>query len=339
MMISAVRSRIQTSRTLVGTLLVGAFLLTVSCSHREQSFHMKKGALSDLPFFHTDDVSLGIYPGKYTVEEYEKRLGVRFNHVLLFQNVRELRYKNVRKYLNTGHDVILTITFPDDHPNLKDIRDGVYDDYLIALAQEIVRDKRQIWIRPLHEFNGNWDSWDIFTKGNDPADFIPAWKHIVTLFRERKAPVRFQLNFNRVNVARPINRTPFKEFYPGDEWVDMAVISCYNRGGTDKYHKFWVSFDDYFDYPYRQALMMTDRPIGVAEIGSTSYGGDKPQWIIDAFRSFTTRFTRVTMITWFLYNRPLDNVIFDWDLNTDEDFAAFRKGLEILKEGKSGSVN
>ncbi len=319
--------------------ITGLLLAVSSCHTLNQSSLVRIGDFSGLPTFQADDISLGVYPGRYSVQEYERRLGVRFNHVLLFQNIREVKYKNVRKYLDTGHDVILTITFPEDHPNLRKIRDGAYDSYLIALADETVRDKRQIWLRPLHEFNGNWDNWDMFYKGNNPADFLPAWKHIVTIFRERNAPVKFQLNFSRVNVAWPINRTPFKEFYPGDEWVDMAAISCYNRGGTDKYHKFWVTFEDYFDYPYNQSLMMTDKPIGVAEIGTTNYGGNKPQWIIDAFTSLGTKFTRVTMVTWFLYNRPLNNAVFNWDLNTDEDFAAFKKGMEILKEKRSDSAN
>jgi hypothetical protein len=281
--------------------------------------------------FNAHVVSLGLYPGGCSIEEYERRLDVRFNHILMFQNINRLNYLKVRQELDKGYSVVLTITFRESYANLRDVREGAYDDRLVDLINRIKDDGRELWVRPLHEFNGDWDSWDIYYPGNNPDDFIPAWKHIVTLFRERNAPVKFQIDYNRVNAGR--NTAPFREFYPGDDWVDMVVISCYNRAFTDRAHNHWRSFKEQFKDAYEQVINMTDRPVGVAEMGTVSNGGDKPQWIIDAFTSIYYDFPRVREVNWFLNNKKFSDTVCDWDLNTPEEEAAFKKAVQILLNG------
>ncbi len=288
-----------------------------------------------LTTFNARVISLGLYPGGCSIEEYERRLDVKFNHVLMFQNINRLDYSKVRQQLDKGYAVVLTITFRETYANLKDVRDGAYDSKLADLIGDIKDDGREISVRPLHEFNGDWDSWDVFYPGNNPEDFIPAWKHVVKIFRERQAPVKMQLNYNRLNGfdkrKRVNDTTPFVELYPGDDWVDMVVITSYNRAYTDPFHQYWRDFNDEFDGAYNQVLAMTDKPIGIAEMGTTSYGGDKPKWILDAFIYIKHKYTKVVQVTWFLYNRPENNVVWDWDLNTEKDVEAFRDGISILE--------
>ncbi len=263
-------------------------------------------------------------------------MGVRFNHVLLYQDIRSINYNVVRSYLDKGYDVILNVTFFDDHANLKDIRDGAYDKYLVDLAEEIKKDGRPIWLRTLHEFNGHWYNWAVLYRGNSREDFIPAWRHIVTIFRERQAPVKVQINYNRLNgydkIRKVNDTTPFIDLYPGDDWVDMVVITTYNRAYTDPYHQYWRDFNDEFENAYDQVLAMTDRPVGIAEMGTTSYGGDKPTWIVDAFIYIKHKYTKISQVTWFLYNRPEQGVVWDWDLNSEKDVEAFREGILILEK-------
>jgi hypothetical protein len=281
--------------------------------------------------FNAHVISLGLYPGGCSVEEYERRLDVKFNHLLMFQNINRLNYLKVKQELDKGYTVVLTITFRESYANLRDVRDGVYDDRLVDLIDQIKDDGREIWIRPLHEFNGDWDSWDVYYPGNSPDDFIPAWRHIVALFREKNAPVKFEIDYNRINARG--NTTPFREFYPGDDWVDMVVISCYNRAFTDRAHNHWRSFKEQFEEAYEQVTRMTDKPVGVAEMGTVSNGGDKPQWIIDAFTSIYYDFPRVREVNWFLNNKTFNDTVCDWDLNTPEEIAAFRKAIQILLNG------
>ena len=105
-------------------------------------------------------------------------------------------------------------------------------------------------------------------------------------------------------------RPRLKDFYPGDSYVDMNVITTYNRDGTDKYHTSWETFRGNFTDAYTQVKDMSSRPIGIAEMSSTSYGGDKAQWITDAFAAIaSTDFKRVVEVTWFDENKTVDGVL------------------------------
>jgi hypothetical protein len=42
---------------------------------------------------------------------------------------------------------------------------------------------------------------------------------------------------------------------------------------------------------------MTDRPIGVGETSCPSKGGNKAQWILDAFDTIANEFTHMTEVT------------------------------------------
>lgn len=275
-------------------------------------------------------VTVGVYPGGKSIWNYESDLRVKLNHVLQFQNVKQINYTKIVQFLDRGYDVILNVEFTDTFANLHSIREGAYDQYLISLCNSIRADGRTIWIRTLHEFNGNWYNWGVLYPGNSIEDFIPAWQHIVQVFRDQNAPVKFQLDYNRLNGKN--DATPFSAFWPGDEWVDMAVITCYNRAGTDQWHptSSWQEFKDLFTDPYNQVCALTSKPIGIAETGSTTYGGDKPQWIIDTFNSVAEDFPRVTQVTWFLLNKVVNGVTWNWDLNNSEEKDSFRRGLTVL---------
>jgi hypothetical protein len=41
---------------------------------------------------------------------------------------------------------------------------------------------------------------------------------------------------------------------------------------------------------------MTDKPIGVGETSCPSQGGDKAQWILDAFDTIANEFTHMTEV-------------------------------------------
>jgi beta-mannanase len=152
----------------------------------------------------------------------------------------------------------------------------------------------------------------------------------VTLLREEGAPFLFQQNFNRINFDFETTSTPLRELYAGDDYVDMIVITNYNRAFTTRSHNEFQSFRDGFDVSYSQAREMSSRPIGVAEMSSVSTGGDKPQWINNAFNDLVNRY-EIAQITWFLYNRPVDGAVWDWDINSNEELREFKRGVELLE--------
>lgn len=278
-----------------------------------------------------DNIAVGVYPGGKAVWEYESELGVKFNHVLQFQSVKQLNYAQIVPFLDRGYDIILNIEFQDSFANLKQIAAGYYDSYLIALAKAIKNDGRTIWLRPLHEFNGDWYNWGTLYIGNTIADFIPAWRHVVQVFRDQGAPVKFQLNYNRSNGKD--NPTAFSAFYPGDEWVDMVLVTCYNRAGTDQWSppSSWREFRDVFKTPYDKICALTSKPIGLAETSSTTYGGDKVQWILNAFKAFANDFPRLSQVTWLLKNKTVNGILRNWDLNSEAEKDAFTRGMAVLR--------
>jgi len=275
--------------------------------------------------------------GIYTVnglENEEVATGVNFDHVLLFQNVQSLDFSKIKPYLDANKQVILNIEFVDNHANLAEIAGGNYDKYLKPFADTLKKDGRTIWIRPLHEFNGDWYNWSVYYPGNKTQDFIPAYKHVVSVFRDDRAKAKFQLNYNRSNSGSAMT-TPFRDFYPGDAWVDMVVITNYNRAYTDSMHQYWHSFAEDFMPAYDQVVKLTKKPIGVAEMSTTSYGNSKPQWILNTFRALRDQFPQVQQITWFAYNRPVKTSLWDWDLNTLADRQAFRDGVTLWRNASA----
>lgn len=278
-------------------------------------------------------VSVGVYPGGQDVAKYEAQLNVKFDYVLQFQDIMQLNYTEVIQFLDRGYGVILNVEFTDTFANLANVTAGLYDSYLLDLCNSIKKDGRMIWIRTLHEFNGNWYNWGVLYPGNHKEDFIPAWRHVVQFFRDREVPVGFQLDYNNRNGKD--DTTPFSVLFPGDAWIDMLVVTNYNRAGTDQWHppSSWAEFKDSFSSPYTQVSLLTSKPIGVAETSSTTHGGDKPQWIINTLNSIVNDFPRVSQITWFLLNKTVSGVSWDWDLNTVEERDSFSRGMAVTTRG------
>jgi len=240
------------------------------------------------------------------------------NEIGIYNNASE-----VKRILDTGNDCIINIEFMEntnDKANLKDIKNGVYDKQLIQFLNSSKRDGRHFQIRTLHEMNGNWYPWAIYRENNTIQDFIGAWYHVTDIIRESGANVSIQLNYNQISYD---DKYSFRQMYPGDKNVDMIVITSYNRAGTDKHHKQWKSFNDNFYTPYNEICQFSMKPIGIAEISSTSYNGWKPFWIIQTAQTIKKDYPRIKQMTWFLNNKEVNNILWDWDMNTTFDKFSF----------------
>ncbi|KAG5180184.1 hypothetical protein JKP88DRAFT_324994 [Tribonema minus] len=228
----------------------------------------------------------------------ESLIGAKFQVVVKYQKVKELpgKYKYLLKpHLDANRTVVLVPEFYDgSYANLQAIGDGAFDSYLNKFIDEWKADgNRAMWIRPMHEFNGDWYSWGTYRSGNDRAKFQRAFKHVAYVFKNRGAQAKMQLSYNCDN-ARGENRN-FTEWFPGTDVVDMVLCSGYNRAGTDSYHMSWKSFTDVFTPGYnRMAALSGNKPLGVAETSSTTWqSNSKPQWIKDAFYAVVNKFTRI----------------------------------------------
>lgn len=275
------------------------------------------------------DIDIGYAKDNTNITDTEKEYRVNFTHQLIYQKINNLHYSEVRRILDTGNDCIINIEFMNtvnDPANLNDIINGKYDKQLIKFLNDSKKDGRHFQIRTLHEFNGNWYPWSIYKSGNTKDEFIQAWNHVTNLIRESNANVSIQLNYNQVSYR---NDYTFEEMYPENN-IDKIIITTYNRAGTDEDHKQWKSLDDNFDKPYNEIISFTDKPIGIAEISTTSHGGCKPLWILQTSMTIDKKYDRVDEVTWFLNNKRVNGYNWDWDMNNAIDKFTFMISNTII---------
>lgn len=113
---------------------------------------------------------------------------------------------------------------------LAGIAAGVDDAYILARADELAAYDAPVLLRLNWEMNGYWYNWSAFTQDGTPiagrsqADYIAAWRHIVTLIRSRANRVGFVWCphlWVLPNSAAP------DTWYPGDGYVDWVATNAY----------------------------------------------------------------------------------------------------------------
>lgn len=112
-------------------------------------------------------------------------------------------------------------------PKLADIIEGRFDDYFAEWATAAAANGKPVVLRFAHEMNGNWYSWSEGTNGNQPGEYVEAWRHVHDLFDSLGADnVVWFWSVNRVDNLR--DRT-LARYYPGDDYVDWVGMSGYLR--------------------------------------------------------------------------------------------------------------
>lgn len=163
-----------------------------------------------------------------------------------------------------------------------DINSGYLDNYFIYIANQLKswQNGSEVWIRLMHEVNGNWYAWSVGDSTvNTNESYIEAFRRIVSIFRSCGANnVKFIYNVNCENLG---SGASFMGAYPGNDYVYAVSIDGYNWGTTQSWSK-WKSFREIFDAPYQALTESSDRPVIIAEYASTEIGGNKAAWISDA---------------------------------------------------------
>jgi beta-mannanase len=196
---------------------------------------------------------------------------------------------------------------PFEQPSfsLKTIISGSYDNYIRAFARRLAEFPRSVYLRPLHEMNGNWYPWCGTVNGNTPEDFADAWRHIRNIVT---AEVASGIKWVWSPYAHSYPMEPFNgidRYFPGDALIDWVAIDGYNWG-TSMNWSTWQSFEEIFSDAYETAITMSRRPVMIAETASSEVGGSKEQWITDAFRVLKTRFQKVEILVWFDISKECD---------------------------------
>jgi len=225
----------------------------------------------------------------------------------------------------------LFVTWQPNGYTAPDIVNGKADAYIRKFASAVKTYPHEIWLRPLHEANGgDWYTWAVgnSSKKNTNANVAQAFQHIVQIFRDSAvANVKWVWTTNGENASGG-NPTSFAGTYPGDQWCDYISIDCYNFGTfhtveNSGWSSSWRSFATAFKPSYT-ALAGIDKPLFVAEFGSSELGGDKAKWTRDAFAALSTSFPRFFALMIFSMNDANG----DWRINTtDASLQAWRESI------------
>lgn len=159
--------------------------------------------------------------------------------------------------------------------SLRLVVEGRFDPYLRAWARGAAIHGKAFFLRPFHEPGNPWYSWGP-DHGNSPELYREAWKHVRGIFREEGAR-------NAAFVWTPWNEAD-TAFWPGDDEVDWIGLDLFNYG-TLAEGGAWLDFETLLRLQH-DVFRRYGKPMIVAEVGSSDFGGDKLDWYRDMFRVF-----------------------------------------------------
>ncbi|AEV69659.1 beta-mannanase [Acetivibrio clariflavus DSM 19732] len=256
---------------------------------------------------------LGSQPTDAGIKELNQLQGRNLDIVHMFINW-STNFDFVRPHADAvyANNAILLITWEPWEYDTVQIMNGNADSYIRRMAQDMKYYGKEIWLRPLHEANGDWYPWAIGYAGgkNTNSTYIAAFRRIVDIFRSEGANnVKWVFNVNCNNVGP---NTSFTGIYPGDNYVDYTSIDGYNWGTTQSWGSKWQSFDEIFSEAYN-SLRNYNKPIIIAEWASAEIGGNKAQWITDSFNRIKSSYDKIFAAVWFNHNKETD-----WRINSSE---------------------
>jgi hypothetical protein len=222
--------------------------------------------------------------------------------------------------------------------SLAEIAGGSLDPYLRRYAHDLARLGLPVAIRLDHEMNGGWYPWSVYTTVNGRDGRTGAqwyqlmWRHVHDVFAQAGATnVLWVWSPNLITFAS----SDFRDFYPGDAYVDWIGLSGYYRRGTEA-----PDFDTTYGPTLRKLrdpvlFPHAPKPILLSEIGATENGGNKVSWINDLFTAFTLpRNADLIGFAWF-HNTvtsspedPTEATTNDWRITSSKAAAAaFAAGI------------
>lgn len=196
---------------------------------------------------------------------------------------------------------------------------GDHDEYLLRFATAVRDHRWPIGLRFAHEMNGSWYPWSEKRSGNQPGEYVRAWRHVHDIFTRVGATNVIWIW--SPNIIRPVPKVDLAALYPGDEYVDWIGMVGYSTGERTAARL--------FEPTLRRLRAFTDRPLLITETGSRPEAYRLP-FIRDLFTWLAAR-TDVVGFIWFEYDRA-DGGTGDWRFTTNpEATEAFRAGLRQLR--------
>jgi mannan endo-1,4-beta-mannosidase len=182
---------------------------------------------------------------------------------------------------------------------LAEIAAGRYDSYIREFADASRQWGHPYFLRFNWEMNGSWFPWSEDVNGNQPGDFVAAWRHVHDIFTAVGAT-------NATWVWCPYaysggNGKPLGRYYPGHAYVDWTCMDAYNWAANPVNPHPWQTFDQLFDFTYRKITkqIAPGKPLLLGEVASAGDGKAKARWIKGMFRQIAAKYRQVRGLIWF----------------------------------------
>jgi hypothetical protein len=177
---------------------------------------------------------------------------------------------------------------------LSDVISGRYDSYIRKFAEEAKSWSHPFFLRFDWEMNGNWFPWAEGVNGNNPGEYVAAWRHVHDIFTEVGATNATWTWCPNVDPKHEF--TDVAEYYPGSQYVDWTCMDGYNWGGNR-----WMSFDETFSSTYHHIVeqVAPGKPMVLGEVGSAENGGSKSAWISEMLHKLPTQYQSIRGAIWF----------------------------------------
>lgn len=210
-------------------------------------------------------------------------------------------------------NTLTLLSFDTGSLKLADIANGNYDAYFTTYAQQAAASKIPFFFRWNWEMNGTWFAWSGSTSN---TDYINAWRRIYTIFKQQNAN-----NVTWVwcpNTVYP-GSVPLSQVFPGNDYIDWTCMDGYNFGATKGVND-WKTFNTVFKSTYDQILALApNKPMMIAETGSTELGGNKAAWITDALvTQLPTNYPKIYAVVWFNWNIVENGIQYDWQIESSQ---------------------
>jgi beta-mannanase len=174
------------------------------------------------------------------------------------------------------------------------------------------------------EMNGPWFPWSEGANGNQPGEYVTAWRHVHAIFASMGAT---NATWTWCPYAYPRKRfKSLRGLYPGDAYVDWTCIDGYNWAQNPVNPAPWMSFEKIFAPTYRHIVrkIAPRKPMLLGELASNGPTWARGSWIRNMFKALPTKFPRIRGLVWF---NQIDRGI-DWPLESSLAASrAFRQGI------------
>jgi Glycosyl hydrolase family 26 len=211
---------------------------------------------------------------------------------------------------------------PDDQANqpqysLARIASGLYDADLRRIASVIAGFESPVYLRFAHEMNGNWYPWGSNVNGNQPEDYVRAWKHVYDVFKT--ADARNAMWVWSPDAQPGGKAVALQPLYPGDAYVAFVGLTAYGHTKTEP------TATDTVEPALQQIEQLSNRPVILSEIGADGPG--KAAWI-QSLGQLLRANRRIRGFVWFNTTAQTTGATGDYIFNDNSaDVSSFRAML------------